>query len=235
MPSVPALISLTAEILSISETTLGFVTHLRDGSDYLERNHPDAKRNFADLIEEMEVAIRGLAEVTLVIASFRFTMQGSRGSMTVSEAELRAFNDHVTKQSTAVAAQTSRLRQLKASCSRIIDLRDALDQRAPGPFRMFSLLGTGRKKEIEELSRKLDQFYSADQNMIDLLQRTAKLARAAVRDVQNQLGTDGLAYAENAVRAAMVFKVYADAFEAPEARLSALADQMHALHMDLRA
>jgi hypothetical protein len=224
-------------IAEVVKNTREIVETINDGRKFLAANHPDAKGDFVDLLDEMQRTVEGLAEVTKVISGFRFVYDEHMFERNTAERELARFNTYVIDQRKDVTALRNRIRKLKADCEKVRTLRDKLDARTQDRSwgSLFGLLGNRARQRAGELASSLSNFYADDQRMIDLFQETLRLAEMAIDDVDEALGPRGRASPYNVPTAAEVLGTYATLFERPERELHALADGLSQAATALRA
>ena len=213
------------ELAKLIENTHSIIKAINDGREYLALKYPDARDDFANLLTQMQKTVIGLARVTGVIKSFRFTV-GSQKSL---ERSLERFNKHMIKHDVEVAALRGDIRKLKSDCKKIGDLRDKLTQRSRGQSwsRMFNMLGIKSRQKRDHLVGTIGNFYADDQRMIFLINKTLKLATRVLADVDRSLGMPGQANPNNVPKASIMLGIYAGMFLEPHEKLESLADDMN--------
>lgn len=212
------------ELTELIENTRSIIKAINDGREYLARQYPDASGDFSELLRQMQVTVEGLAEVTGVVQSFRFTI----GSRTAAERSLERFNKHLIKHNAKVTTLRGKSRKLKTDCNKIRVLRDKLNERSSGQSwsRMFSLLGLKAGQRRDKLASTIGNFYADDLRMIDVIEDTLRLAKRALADVDRSLGKPGEANPCNVPRAAGMLAIYSDMFSEPHQKLQDLANKL---------
>jgi hypothetical protein len=189
--------------------TRTIVEAVNDGRKYLEKFHPDAKKDLTALLNEMSKTLEGLAEVAGVITGFQFTAEGPG-----RELEPARFNRYVVQKEQKAKRLRAHRGDLKGSCEKIRRHRQALDDRAGEPWSGWALvLGEKRKQRRAKLSSDLNQLYADDQQIIFLIENLMRAADLALDDVRAALGSRTKAYPENVPRAADVLEEHATRFK----------------------
>jgi hypothetical protein len=234
-----ALISEIADVIKmlgeVVKNTREIVKAVNDGREFLASRHPEAQKDFSDLLTQMQLTVEGLAEVTKVISAFRFVSDGTVDRDT-ADRELARFNDYIVKQTGDIAKLRGRIRELKADCEKVRELRDKLDARTETASwgTMFGLLGDKARQRTQELHSSVSNFYADDQRMIDLFKETLELAESAIKDVETALGPPGIANPYNVPKAAAILGAYAVLFDEPHKELDSLADVLNDARIALR-
>jgi hypothetical protein len=213
-------------IADVVRSTRELVDAVNGGRAYLASRHPEAGEDFAALLGQMQRAMEGLAEVTKVVSGFRFEIEDGKAV----RGEVARFNAYVVEQGKAVTSLRAEIKELKADCDKVRDLRDALDAHAAKPRfgSMFGLLGVESRKRAEELAARLSNFYADDQRMIDALSTLLELADRALGEADEALGPRATAYADNVDEAATILRMYAVAFDDSRRQLDAMVDSLDA-------
>ena len=86
---------------------------VEDGQKFLAHEHPEAKRDLAEVLSQMQTTVEGLAGVTSVVTGFRFTTTGA-----AVDFEPRRFNTYVIAQKEKVAGLRGNIGNLKGSCEK---------------------------------------------------------------------------------------------------------------------
>ncbi len=86
------------------ETTRDIMKAMQDGSAYLQRYHPEARKDLTELLTEMRVTLLGLYSATGIITDFEFTIDGSDVDRQPSR-----FNDEVIR-------TRQRINESRATC-----------------------------------------------------------------------------------------------------------------------
>jgi hypothetical protein len=211
----------------VVEGTTKIVDAVNDGRKYLAAKHPEAEKDFDELLAEMQRAIEGLAAVTKVF-SFSFVVDTSASDAGLAGRELVRFNDYIIEQQKDIAKLWTRKRKLKADCEKIRALRDKLDARTKGRAygSLFSLLGGKAKQRELELHGALSSFYADDQRMIAVIEQTLQLAEAGIKDVEATIGSHGTSNPFNVPKAAEALHAYAVLFAEPYRALNGMADAL---------
>jgi hypothetical protein len=213
----------------VVQSTRKMVEAVNDGKKFLEAKHPRAKKEFAELLLQMQSTVEGLADVTGVISRFRFTA-GRAADM-----EPVRFNNYVIDEEKKVVALRGRIQELRADCKRVRVLRDALN--AQGETKdwtsMWDLLGDKAAKRAIELATTLSNFYADDQAMINVIERMLRMAEQALEDVSDALAPAGTAYPANVPTATAVLNTYSAAFKQPKRDLDRLVNALSEAHAGL--
>lgn len=236
MALVSDVVDAIAVLAGIVKKTHELVDAVKDGRKFLAKWHPEAQKDLANLLTQMERAIVGLARVTEVISGFRFTYHSGRLDLKAAGRELARFNKHMMRHTTHIAKLRNNIRRLKANCDRARTLRDKLDAKTESRSwgSMFGLLGKQWRERSTELSSSLSSFYADDQRMIQVIHQTLGIAEQAMKDVNAVLGPPGSANPYNVPRAAETLGVYAVLFEPPHEQLQELADDLSKASAALR-
>ncbi len=105
MTTIKDIADLLSQISKIVKDTRSILKAITDGKEFLARKFPNASKDFSKLLLQMETTMEGLAEVTGVARSFRFTL----GSEHARERDLSRFNKHIIDHNKQVA-------KLKKNC-----------------------------------------------------------------------------------------------------------------------
>jgi chromosome segregation ATPase len=212
----------------VIKSTREIIDAVNDGKKFLAQKHPQAQEDFRSLINQMQKAIEGMARITSVLTSFRFTTELNPTDYTTANSELTRFNNYVIAQRSDITALRNDIRSLKANCEKVRQLRDKLDgqttDRSWGS--LFGLLGSKAKQRTTELHDAISNFYADDQRMIDLINKTLDLAEQAIKDIDEILGPPGTANPYNVPIAAETMGTYSVLFSGPNKELNRLADIM---------
>ena len=221
-----------ALVSGVVNNTRSLVRAVNDGREYLQRNFKEAGPDFAELLQQMEITVVGLAKATGVVSGFRFTV----GSEAAAEEDLRTFNRYVVDQRNVVASLRGEIRTLKADCDKIRELRDGLNARLDRTSwsAMFGLLGIKAGQGRDELASTISNFYADDLRMILAIEQILHLAETALTDVDQSLGEAGVARPYNVPRAARMLGAYSVMFREPEQELNDLVDKLHEAVRELR-
>ena len=220
-------------LAGVVKNTQSIVNAVDDGKEYLARNHPDAAKDFEQLLDQMQVAVVGLAAATAVVTDFRFTI----GSEYARERDLAQFNKYVVKQGVKIQKLRGQIRNLKGDCEKIRVLWESLNKRRTKDeswSSMFGLLGMRRSNRREELARSISRFYANDQEMIRAIEMILELAEKALKDVVSSLGKPGRQHPFNVPIAAQMLGVYSSAFEEPQKQLNDLVSALNDAANDLK-
>lgn len=214
--------SLLHDVAELLRDTRELAEAVKNGRKYLAREHPEAKEDLNELLNQIRFTVVGLAKVTAVVTNFRFTT----GDV-YSASEASRFNGYVIAQKTLVAELHNNIHALKGSCDRIRDAHDRLntlgaDNRA-GMFRLFSAERNAREYELANF---MGIFYEHDQQMVDIVKRILNLSEQALTDANDTLGPSGSTYTSNVAVAASVLGIYAGAFRKSESELAALVETL---------
>lgn len=230
MPLVKEIAETIKLLGDVVKSTRDIVEAANSGRKYLSRYHPEAQRDISKLLSQMQRAIEGLSNVTKVITGFRFVVAlNSDFNRQVAEADIARLNDYLIEQRRKATKLRGRIRELKADCDKVRELRDKLDARTNSHSwgSMFELFGAKGKKRSQELHSALSSFYADDQQMIQLLNQSLDLAENALNDVENALGPPGIADPYNVPVAAQMLGLYAELFRVPHQQLDGLADDLN--------
>jgi hypothetical protein len=237
MPLVREVVDLVKSLGDVVKSTREIINAVNDGREYLKRYYPDAQKDVTNLLLQMQQAIVGLASVTKVISRFRFSVVGDSVDMATAARDLERLNKYVIAQDENVSSLKGSIRDLKADCDKVRKLRDKLDAGTKTHTwgSMFELFGSKARKRSQELASALSGFYADDQAMIQLLEKTLKLAEKALADVEDVLGPPGTQDPYNVPMAAKVLGAYALLFRAPHNELQSLADDLNQTRMAIAA
>jgi hypothetical protein len=227
------LIKLTGDVI---KSTREILAAFNDGRKYLARHYPEAQGDLKDLLEQMERAIEGLSSVTGVISGFRFTIvPNAEFNSDTARADLVRFNEYLIEQRDKTTSLKSRIRELKANCDKVRQLRDKLDARSQSRTwgSMFELFGLSARNRSIELASALGSFYADDQQMIELLTKNLDLAESAISEVESTLGPPATQNPYNVPIAAQTLGIYAELFRAPDLDLQSLANELNSLRMTI--
>ena len=219
-------------LAQIVDNTRSIVKAVDDGREYLARRYPDAAEEFAELLDQMQITVEGLAEATSVMSGFRFVV----GSRSTAEKDLQSFRNYVIAQEAKVVSLRGQIRKLKADCDKIRGLRDDLEaRRDDGTWSsMFGLLGMRKSARRDDLAGAISGFYADDQAMIYEVERLLDLSQRALAEVEEALGPPGHALAHNVPTAARMLGFYSQAFREPQQQLQQLLDALHQTAAELR-
>jgi hypothetical protein len=212
----------------VVKSTREIINAVKDGKKFLALNYPKAQQDFSDLIGQMQQTIEGLAKVTSVISSFRFVTDSEVFDRMTANSELARFNNYIIKQTVDITALRNNIRQLRADCEKVRQLRDKLDafsiNRSWGS--LFGLLGEKARERSSELHRTISSFYADDQKMVDLFIQTLDLIESGIRDIGNILGPPGTSDPYKVSDAAAFLGIFSLLFNIPNMELHKLADIM---------
>jgi len=220
VPSVRDVADGVKLIGDVVKSTRLIVEAINDGKKYLKRKAPDTERYWAELMQQMQFTVQGLAEVTGVVSGFSFGF----GVAGAKESDLSRFNDYVIAQRAKVTELRGRIRQLRGSSGEVQKLREILNDYTgkPGWSSMWGLLGKEGRRKAEPLASLLGNFYADDHRLVVTIETMVRLAEFAVSDVEAALGPPGRKYASNIPTAAELLGVYATIFAEPQQRLDEL-------------
>jgi hypothetical protein len=235
MTSIKDVAGIIITLGDIVKSTREVIDAVNDGKKFLALKHPEAQKDFSKLIEQMQRAIIGMTRVTSLISSFRFVTDGKLVDRATADSELARFNNYVIAQKKDIDALKNDIRQLKADCKKVRQLRDKLDTRSKDRSwgSLFGLLGAKAEKRTLELHSTISNFYADDQRMIEFFGQTLALAEGAIKDVEEVLGPPGTTNPYNVPQAAAMLGSYSVLFEAPSKQLHELADAMSDVQSDL--
>jgi len=212
-----------AAIAQLVDQTRTVLDALADGRAFLQKNHPDARGDLADLLEQMRVTVVGLHSASRIVTDFDFTVDGSD-----RDRQPARFNEHLMRFTERVASLDEDVSRLKGSCTRVLKLSEALDARAnERPW--WALLGDRAGQRAAELASTLYELYGIDGDMADLARRVLEASEASLREVRSVLraGADTNAATVNQIdRAAAVLHEQADELRPQIARLIELRDAL---------
>jgi hypothetical protein len=150
-------VKLMAELVDQTRTIL---SALEDGREYLQRYHPTATTQVAELMEQMRVTVAGAISVTRIVADFDFTVEG-----TDVDRQPARFNDHLIRVDEQIRIkEEGELHLLSGSCTQIRRLRDDFQDRA-GKRSWWALFGDRAGQRAAELSRTMGRLYESDEDM----------------------------------------------------------------------
>jgi hypothetical protein len=210
-------------LTDVINNTRDIIDAVNDGRKYLAAKYPDARGDLAKLLDQMEITVVGLADVTKILTGFQFTVEG-----TARDLEPARYNSYVIEQRAKSTELRGKISSLKGNCEEIRKLRDALNARAEGRqwWSTFTLLGVKDQQRAQELWSKLSDFYADDLRMIDAIELMLTTAERAIDEVSAALGGPGLAYPQLVLEAAAVLKVYDSVFRDSQRDLVKLADSL---------
>ena len=188
-------ISLIADLVDQTRTILDALT---DGRAYLAKNHPDAKGDLSDLLEQMRAPIVGLHSAARIVSDFDFTVDGSE-----RDREPARFNEHLIALGERQASLSENISLLKGSCTRVLRLSQDLDARAQDrPW--WALLGDRAGQQANELGRTLHRLYGLDSDMADHARAVLHATERSLDEVRAILraGRDSAAVSVKNVNAA---------------------------------
>lgn len=228
MPVVREIAESIKSLGDVIKNTREIIKAVNDGRAYLKRYYPEAQADLGNLLGQLQRAIEGLASVTKVITGFRFVVAGTLVDVASATRDLARLNDYLIAQREKVSSLKGKIRDLKADCDKVRQLRDKLDARTKTHTwgSMFELLGSKARKRSQELHSTLANFYADDQRMIELISDSLSLAEKALAEVEDALGPPGVASPYNVPVAAQVLGSYAQLFRAPHDELHSLADEL---------
>ena len=215
-------LKLAGEVVNNTRTIVQAVS---DGQKYLARYHPDAKADLSSLLEEVQRSISGLAQVSRVVTGFQFTVSGAGRDL-----EPRVFNNYVVASKVELQEARDRGKALRASCTKVREHRDALNDKAGGGWWDWAgLLGEKREERRQELASTLDTVYSADLDIVYYIEQMIEGVEIALREVSKALATDasGGARPENVPKAQAVLAEYASRFETVDRDSRDLVGEIH--------
>jgi len=182
------------------------------------------------MLDEIRKTLRGLAKVSRVVTHFQFSVAGAARDL-----EPVRFNNYVISSKEEMQELRDSLSDLKGSCDRVREHRDALNQQAGGDsWGWIGLLGEKREARRQELAIQLDDAYAIDQHIIDNFNILMGAATAALREVSASLGSQTEADPANVPKAARLLRDYAAAFEPLEDECIELAAELRQLIDALR-
>jgi hypothetical protein len=237
MPLVTEIAESIKLLGDIIKSTRAIIDAVNDGREYLKRYYPDSQGDLADLLQQMQRAIEGLASVTKVMSAFRFAIADSSVDRGTAERDLSRLNDYLIAQREKSSTLKGSIRKLKADCDKVRRLRDKLDAQTKTQTwgSMFELFGPKARKRSLELHSALSDFYADDQKMIQLLSDTLTLTEKALTEVEDTLGPPGTANPYNVPMAAQVLGLYSVLFRSPNEGLDNLADELNKVRMGISA
>ena len=197
-----------ADLLKLVADAIGNVRTIidtaRDGQQFLQRNHPDAKDDLASLLEEIGKLTEYLADASSIITGFAFAVTG-----TDLDRQPRAFNDLFVQRQAVFARFDAQLQRTRAHCSTIGNYAWQLRHQAEkkGMHNLFGLVNAATR-QATEMSRLIEEVYSNDTVLLKEFENMAKAVRLALDDIQAALGPPGQMLVENVPAAAELLGRY---------------------------
>jgi hypothetical protein len=214
----------------VIDNTRTIVTAVNDGQAFLNKYHADAKSDLKALLEQVRKTMQGLVQVSRIVTHFQFTVAGS-----ALDTEPRRFNNYVLAAKGELHELRDRIDDLRGSCKRIAEHRDALNQRTSEPWwGWVSLLGEKKEQRRRELNSKLEDVYFADANIIFYVERLMRAVEITLEKVSEGLRTGAGARPENVPAAAALLDEYAAQFRPVEQDCTDLVGELRAEIDDLR-
>lgn len=212
----------------VVKATREIVKAMNDGALYLKRTYPDASKQIEQLLEQMQVTVVGLAEVTKIGSSFRFVVSDLSAGTASAQSELARFNGYMIEQRLHVEKLKNNIRTLKGNCAKIRELRDKLDARARqlNLDTLFALLGMTSHSQASKLHAYIGEFYASDERMIQQIVDTLAFVHDALNDVDSSLGPPGIASPYAVPHAAALLGTYAALLKQSEVTLGTLVDEL---------
>jgi chromosome segregation ATPase len=228
MPVVKEIAESIKLLGDIVKSTREIVDAVNDGRAYLKRYYPEARVDLSNLLKQMQRAIEGLASVTKVISGFRFVLEGTSVERATADRDLARLNDYLIAQREQTSTLKGNMRELKADCDKVRQLRDKLDSRTKSHSwgSMFELFGAKARERSQELHSALSNFYADDQRMIELLSHGLAMTERALLEVEDALGPPGMLNPYNVPIAAEVLGLYSMIYRARDTELHSLADEL---------
>lgn len=208
----------------VVSNTRDIVAAIDDGRAYLKAKYPQARPDFAELLVEMRATVSGLSQVTGLLTNFSFTVEGP-----AADTEAVRFNEYVINMDPAINDLNDHIADLKGSCTKIIELKARLDDRAGksdfwAPF--LWLLGVSSTEQATNLANQLAEFYMVDQRMIEAIETMLRIARQALDEVTEALGGPGVSHPYLVPKAAGVLASYSLPFRDQRKDLDSLKESM---------
>jgi hypothetical protein len=178
----------------------------------------------------MRTHVQRCAKSNENVTHFQFTVAGS-----ALDTEPRRFNSYMLAAKGELHELRDRIDDLRGSCKRIAEHRDALNQRTSEPWwGWVSLLGEKREQRRQELNRKLEDVYFADANIIFYVEKLVRAVEITLEKVSEGLRTGAGALPENVPAAAALLDEYAAQFRPVEQDCTDLVGELRAEIDDLR-
>jgi len=228
MPVIKVIAESIKLLGEVVKRTREIVDAVKDGRAYLKRYHPEAQGDLSSLLRQMQQAIEGLASVTKVISGFRFVVAGTSVDRAAADRDLARLNDYLIEQRKHASILKGNIRELKADCDKVRQLRDKLDTRTKSHSwgSMFELFGAKARERSQELHSALSNFYADDQRMIELLSHGLAMTERALVEVEDALGPPGMLNPYNVPVAAEVLGLYSMIYRTSDNDLHSLADEL---------
>jgi len=193
---------------------------VKEGRDYLAKNHPEAKADMALMVAELRKSMELVADASAVLTRFQFAL-----SSDVRGRELVRFNEYFIHHNAQAEFLRSHLDDLRGHCAKIREHAAKIEKAATvaGFARIFAMLGLMSPQREADLAEKLDKLAYEDFNVANSAKRMLDCVQSALRHVQSALGVGGM-LPENVPSAAALLGEYARAFEPLERSARAAAD-----------
>ncbi len=196
---------------------------VRDGRAYVEKFHPNEKGLLSELLEQMRATFAGLISVSRLVTDFDFTIDGSDRDRQPSR-----FSEYLVQARTDLESLESNLTILKASCTRVHLLGQALQMRADKESWWY-LFGDAIGDQAGRLAPQFDALFGVDATMITNLTNAMIASREALDDVRDALRDGAGLSVDNVSRAAAVLHERAAEYRPVEWELKQLRDELSGL------
>ncbi len=182
---------------------------IKDGEAYVRVQHPDVQVTLRALLAELEKNLIVVKQASAVVTNFRFAIDTSGQST-----ELARFNDYFIKAKSDEEYLRKNIEDLRTHCSkvRVHASKIAGGATAPAFVKLFGFLGLKSAEREKELAEKLDKLAYEDFAVANSAQKMLECLTAALKDVQDALGTGGAMYPQNVPAAAALLGKLGPAF-----------------------
>jgi len=182
---------------------------VKDGEAYVRVHHPDVQATLRALLGELEKSLMLVKQASAVLTNFRFAVSTDRQS-----AELARFNDYFIKAKADEQYLRKNIEDLRTHCSKVRAQASLIAGGAgvPAFLKLFGYLGLRSADREKELADKLDKLAYEDFAVANSAQKMLDCLTAALKDVQDALGTGGAMYPQNVPSAAALLGQLGPAF-----------------------
>lgn len=202
------------------------VEAVKSGKDYLRANHPEVKSDLRAMVAELAKSLFVIKRASATLTNFRFAV-----ATDAQGAELSRFNDYFIQSKAEAQLLRNHIEDLRTHCSKIRDHGSKIAgmATASGFTKVFGFLGLSSPQREAELGEQLDKLAYEDFAVANTADRMVECLEAALKDVQNALGSGGSMYPDKVPAAAALLAEYGPEFDAMEDRASEAAREIRDL------
>ena len=186
---------------------------VKSGANYIKSKRPEVRSDLKEMITELGKSLSVIKRASAVLTNFHFAISADvRGS------ELTRFNDYFIRSKDETQYLQDHIEDLRTHCHKIRAHAEKIsgDAGTEGFAKVFHIIGLNSPALERELGQKLEHISDIELEFTDSATTMLGCLEAALKAVQDTLGTGGAMYPENIPAAAAVLADLGPEFEKME-------------------